>query len=103
MSCSEPTKTYDIGDDVTIVGEWTTSAGELVDPAAVFCSVKKPDEVVTDYEYGVGADIVKVEDGKYKLVVDATQPGRWFYRWFSTGDGKAAGEREFVVARSQFS
>lgn len=103
MSCSEPTKTYDIGDDVTIVGEWTTSAGELVDPAAVFCKVKAPDDTVTSYQYGVGVSIVKVEDGKYQLVVNATQEGRWFYRWYSTGSGKAAGEREFVVARSQFS
>lgn len=103
MSCIEPTNIYQLDEDIVIVGEWLTPAGEYVDPDTVFCKVKSPDDEIATYEYGVDAAVIKVQDGWYKLAVNGNQEGTWFYRWYSTGDGKAAGEREFVVARSQFS
>jgi len=104
MSCTcEATNTYDLGQDVTIYGEWKTTAGELVDPAGtVRCKVKKPDETITTYTYGVDAAVEKVQDGQYRMKVNGSQAGTWFYRWYSDGVGAGADENEFVIARSQF-
>lgn len=94
--------TYQKGDDVDLFGDFRSSAGTYMDPDAVFCKVQDPDNVETTYTYGSSANLVKLATGKFRCRVDTTKVGTWFYRWYSTGNGKAAGENEFVVARSQF-
>lgn len=99
-----PVQTYDLGDDVTIRGQWQTRAGEFTDPDTVFVQVESPDPdvAIVTKEYGLDAEVVKEDVGKYKMIVDGNYPGTWYYRFYSTGEGKAAKERAFVIARSRF-
>ena len=93
---------YDVGDMVRCTGAFANSAGVAVDPAAVFCKVRKPDGTVTLYTYGADAALVKAAAGSYYVDVSTTAPGVWYYRFYSTGVGQAAGETAFRVRVSSF-
>jgi len=94
--------TYQKGDDIDCFADFRSAAGTYMDPAAVYCKVQDPDGTETTYTYGESANLVRLDTGKYRCRVDANMSGTWFYKWYSTGTGKAAGESEFVVERSQF-
>lgn len=97
--------TYDLGDVVrcsTARLPFTNTAGNAIDPAAVFFQVKNPSGEVTLYEYGTDAEVVKTAVGVYHVDVDADQSGTWHYRFHSTGSGQAAAEGSFVVSPSKF-
>ncbi|MGE0367221.1 MAG: hypothetical protein AB7Q00_15955 [Phycisphaerales bacterium] len=74
--------------------------GTEADPQTVKVYVKDPTETVTIRQYGIDAEVVKESTGRYYIEVDASIAGRWSYRWESTGIGKAASERQFVVEPS---
>lgn len=93
---------YEVGDLVRCRGVFKNAAGTAVDPAAVFFYAKAPDDTLTEYEYGVDAELVKESTGTYYVDIDANAPGAWFYRFKSTGSGQAADEHEFAVGVSQF-
>ncbi len=76
-------------------GTFTDSAGTATDPAAIFGQVKDPSGNITSYEYGVDAELVKSATGIYYFDVDVDEPGDWWYRFYSTGSGQAAGETQF--------
>lgn len=102
---SDTINEYDLGDEVrcsTAEVPFTNTAGTVIDPAAVFFKVKNPSGTVTTYTYGVDAALVKVSTGIYRVDVDANMSGTWWYRFYSTGSGKAADERSFTVAASEF-
>lgn len=89
--------TYAKGALVRVTGAFTTAAGTAQDPATVKVTVRKPNGQVSTYTYGTDAAVVKDSTGNYHLDVDANLPGRWVYRWFSTGAGQAADEEHFDV------
>ena len=89
--------TYRMGDDVRCTGTFTDSDGAAIDPATVIFSVKDPSGNVDSYIYGVDAEVVKSATGVYYVDVDADESGDWWYRFHSTGTGKAAEEDRFVV------
>ena len=93
---------YDVGDVVRCSGAFANSAGTAVDPTAVLCKVRKPDGTITTFTYGVDAALVKAAVGSYYLDVEATAAGVWYYRFYSTGVGQAAGETSFRVRVSSF-
>jgi hypothetical protein len=72
-------------------------AGTLLDPTVVKLSFKTPAGVTTTYIYGTDAQLVKVSTGKYYVDLNANAAGTWYYRWWATGTGQAAEERQFVV------
>lgn len=88
---------YDVGDLVRCSGPFTNSAGAAIDPEAVKVSIRKPDGTVTTYVYNTDAEVVKDSVGNYHIDVDANAAGRWYYRWWSTGNGQAADENWFLV------
>ena len=89
---------YDLGDEVRVSGHFTTiSTGADQDPTAIFLSIKNPSGTLTTYQYGVDVIIVKDSVGDYHADIDANVAGLWYYRWFSTGTGKAADEGTFEV------
>jgi len=45
---------------------------------------------------------VKAAVGSYYTDVVATDAGIWYYRFYSTGTGQAAGETSFRVRESSF-
>lgn len=93
---------YDVGDVVRCSVAYANSADVAVDPTAVFCKVRKPDGTITQYTYGADAALVKQSPGSYYLDVEATAAGVWYYRFYSTGVGQAAGETSFRVRTSNF-
>jgi uncharacterized protein YfaS (alpha-2-macroglobulin family) len=93
---------YDVGDLVRCTGAFANSAGVAVDPAAVFCKVRKPEGTVTLYTYGVDGALVKAAAGNYYVDVPITASGVWYYRFYSTGIGQTAGETAFRVRVTYF-
>ena len=82
---------------VKLQATFTDEDGAALDPTAVYCIVKDPSGNIASYQYGVDAELVKSDTGIYYVVVDADEVGVWFYRWYSTGTGQAAGEGRFDV------
>lgn len=93
---------YDVGDVVRCTGAFANSVGTAMDPTAVLCKVRKPDGTVTTLTYGTDAALVKAAIGSYYTDVVATDAGIWYYRFYSTGTGQAAGEASFRVRKSSF-
>lgn len=94
--------THDLGDQVRVSVVFTEVAtGDAVDPSVVKCSVRDPDGTTTTYVYGTDDEVVKTSTGNYYMDVDADTYGTWYYRWFSTGTGKAGDESLFNVERAK--
>jgi hypothetical protein len=91
---------YDLGDVVQLTGTFTDPLDDdaAIDPTKVYCTIREPDGTATTYEYGLDAEINKSSTGIYTMNVDADSAGVWYYRWWSTGNGKAAEEDAFRVA-----
>jgi hypothetical protein len=88
---------YDAGDDVRVSGAFANAAGTAIDPDAVFAQYKDPSGNVTSLEYGEDAELVRDATGSYHVDIDADEAGQWFYRFYSTGSGKAAAWKWFHV------
>lgn len=92
------TNTHDLGDRVRVSAVFRrVSDGEAIDPTVVSISVRDPEGVVTTKVYGTDEDVIKDSVGNYHYDVDVDQAGTWYYRWFSTGAGKAGAEQLFNV------
>lgn len=72
------------------------SSGALVDPDTVVLKVRLPDATVSEPE------VVRDDIGQYHADVVLGQPGRWFWRWETTGAYIAASEGTFVVTPGNF-
>lgn len=96
-------QTYDVGDEIRCTAVFTNAtSGAALNPSQVFAEIRKPDRTVTTYEYGVDAELVRSSTGHFYVDVDVDIAGRWYYRFYSTGTGKAAHEGAFTVRESQF-
>ena len=95
---------YDVGDQVKCEAAFTNATtGAAVDPTNVYFQIKNPQtQAITTYTYGVDPEITNPSTGSYAISVNATIHGIWFYRWYSTGTGMAAGENSFSVKDSEF-
>lgn len=92
-SCSH---TDDINAGTTIrLSADLSSEGLPVPAATVTLKLRKPDN--TQVTVAVTAE----GDGTYYADVTVSQPGQWFYEWFSPDVG-ALEEGSFVVRRSAF-
>ncbi len=97
-----PGKTY-VNDTITININFQNDAGTDVDPTTVTFKTRSPCGVETSYVYGTDAEITKSSVGDYTATIIPTEPGRWYFRWVSTGTGTArivAGN--FLVQDSPF-
>jgi hypothetical protein len=81
---------------------FTDADGTAQDPTAVYFKVTDPSGNTTTYTYGVDAQLVQSATGIYYVAVDADEAGIWWYRYYSTGTGQAAGEAFFRVEPSKF-
>lgn len=89
---------YDKGTTVRCRAEFRDTSDALQDPTTVSVTIRTPGDVNTTYVYGTDGEVVKSATGMYYIDVDANAHGRWYYRWFSTGTGQAAKEKEFTVS-----
>lgn len=94
--------TWEVGQLIRLSGRFTSAAGTLQDPTAVFVSVEEPDGTVTVYEYGEDSEVVKDSAGLYHADIPADAAGNWFYRWWATGTGMAAkvGQYKIIPVRA---
>lgn len=94
--------TYDLGDKIRTKGTFTDENGAVHDPDKVYYKIMKPDGTVTAYEYGVDVELVRVSTGVYSVDIDIDAVYDWWYRFYSTGVGQAAGENTFRVRQTAF-
>jgi len=93
----------DIGDVVRCTGRFRNAAGDLADPSVILCKIRKPGENVETLTHGVDVALVRASTGVYYTDVLCTEHGTFTYRFSGTGSVQAAGEKSFIVERSQFS
>lgn len=95
---------YFLGADVRCWVTFQDSAGTAQDPTAVNFKFMDASGNTTSYVYGgTGANtaLVKSDTGIYYVDIDADEKGTFWYRWWSTGTGKAAAEASFRVEESR--
>ena len=81
-----------------------TEDGTLADPDAVALRLYS-DQNGTEriYTYGTSTELTRQGVGLYSCVVTPDAPGRWHYRWETTGAASAfAIEDNFIVQSSPF-
>lgn len=93
---------YDKGDLVRCIGTFKDLDGAALDPTSVTFKLENPSGAVTTYVYGIDAQLVKTATGIYRVDVDASSPGRYWYKFYSTGTGQAAEEKDFAVGNGRF-
>lgn len=90
------------GSQVDIPLHIENDAGVDVDPSSLTFSTINPAGVQATYTYGADNEITKQSVGDYTARVTATMPGRWHYRWLTTGGSIVALEGWFNVQVSAF-
>lgn len=91
------------GQPIRLTTAFTDAVTELpIDPTTLEFDVKKPCGSKTTYTYGTDTELVKDSTGNYHIDVTPDIPGRWFFRWVSTGTGAGATEGFFNVQKSRF-
>jgi hypothetical protein len=93
---------YPKGSDVVCRGTFTNALGGLIDPDVVIFQLRTPGMKAARYVYGADAQVVRESQGVYAVTVDGARPGTYFYGFTSTGSGKAANEKTFVVDSGSF-
>lgn len=88
--------TYDLGNVVRSIATFGDAAGGALDPTTVTFRMRSPTGTLTTYVYGINAELVRMATGLYRVDLSLSEPGRWSYRWLSTGTGQAA-KRDHVI------
>lgn len=93
---------YERGELIRVTASFTLrSSGAALDPTTVKLSVRVPDGTVTTYVYGTDAALIKDSTGHYHYDLSLASVGRYYYRWWSTGNGQAADEKSIRVKESK--
>ena len=93
--------TYDIGNKIRMTGTFTDplDSDAAVDPSSVYCSVRTPSNVTTDYQYGVNANVTKSSTGVYYIDLLLTDDGYWYVRWWGKDSSSNVSVAEEVVVK----
>lgn len=89
-----------IGSAVKIGVEIYNDLDLLADPTALRLKLRDPSSTVTNYVYGVAAEIVKDAAGQYHANVVMTAAGTWTYRWEADTPNAGVGEGKILVKKS---
>ena len=91
MAANEPVH---LGNLVRLKGVFRASAtDEPQNPTAVYISIRRPGGKVETFQYGVDSTVGRDSTGRYHYDWSADVAGRTYYRWWSTGTGKAGREK----------
>ena len=92
-----------VNSTVRIPVNFQDATGADTDPSTVTFKLYSPSAEISTYVYGTNAEVLKTSVGDYYIDVTPDEPGRWHFRWESTGTNKAtAVEGSFVVQVSRF-
>jgi hypothetical protein len=88
---------------VRIPVNFQDATGADVDPTTITFKLSSPDATLTTYTYSTDAQLLRTSTGDYYVDVTPSLPGRWHFRWESTGTNlTSAVEGSFVVQVSRF-
>jgi hypothetical protein len=97
-----PGKRY-IGSPIAFTANFQSAAGSDVDPTTVTFWTLDPSGCQTSYVYGTDDEVVKDSVGDYTATIIPDSPGRWFYKWITTGTNLVVvDEGNFLVQDSPF-
>ena len=85
---------YELGETVALAARFGTEE-EPFEPSRVIVRVRDPEGRTAELSYGVDESVVRTAPGSYQVVVAATVPGRWRYRFVGLGK-RARAEHEGV-------
>lgn len=75
---------YEVGDQVGLAVQFGSQEAP-VDPPRVEIRVRDPEGRTAQLLYGSDTAVVRTGPGSYQVVITATVPGRWRYRFVGTG------------------
>lgn len=93
---------YDLGDVVSIEGNFYNINNVPTDPSNIKCSIKSPTGTLTEYTYGHDDEVEKVSEGKFTCDVEVSEVGTYYYKWYGWGGIEATEEGYFFVKESYF-
>lgn len=92
---------YDLGDEVRVTATFTNDDEDLSDPSSITVRVLPPGGETVVYTYDPEGDppgaVDRESEGVYTLTLEPAIPGRWVYRFETTGAVLVADERVFWV------
>lgn len=91
---------YAFKQGVELTAEFKNGAS-FIDPATVRLKLFKPDGSSLTYVYGLAAEVLRDDVGRYRFKFVPDQEDRWFYRW-EAENPESADEKEFKVLDSVF-
>lgn len=104
MSTNSQQDGYVVGNLIRCEGTFENEDGDFIDPTGtVLFKFKNPAGAITTYVYLTDVQLIRDSTGHFHVDVNIDTHGMWWYRFQSTGDGKAADETSFSVLRSEFS
>lgn len=92
----ESAEVYELGENVGLAVTFGTPEAP-VDPARVVVRLMDPVGGVCELTYGVHEALVRTDPGRYQVVLEATIPGRWRYRFVGSGRAQGALDGFFDV------
>ncbi len=88
------TDVYEVGEQVGLVVRFGSEEHPF-DPDRLIVRVRDPEGRTAELTYGHDAAVVKTAPGVYQVVVAATIPGRWQYRFVAIGKRSRAEQDGF--------
>jgi hypothetical protein len=83
---------YEVGEQVGLAARFGTE-DDPFDPDRLIVRVRDPDGRTADLTYGRDAAVVRTGPGAFQVIVTATIPGRWWYRFVAIG-GRSRAEHD---------
>lgn len=97
-----PGKHY-VNSPVRLTINFQDDSGDDTDPSTVALTLMSPCGVQTTYVYLTDSELQQADAGDYMCDVIPDEPGRWQYRWYTTGTStQIAEEGDFLVQYSAF-
>jgi len=94
---------YYVNSPLRLTINFQDDSGDDTDPSTITLRLISPAGVETSYVYLTDDEVQQTDAGDYTCDVTPDEPGRWRFRWETTGDGTTvASEGDFLVQDSAF-
>jgi hypothetical protein len=92
---------YDKGDSAVLTATFRNSAGTLVDPAVVKFRATNPAGLITNWTFGVDAQVVRSSVGVFVATLPVAVVGVWAYHWTTEAGTVEDGELEVTALSTE--